>query len=533
MNPFRPQFSYAQEPSDDQAWASRGSYDQVQELHGPVRDGKVIFASKARAKGAGKGRWHETSVAACQAAELAAQLQGERDSYVTYNAFAIGRRKTDRLKALCALYVDIDHYKLADNPIGRLSPQALSELIGPYLASCDIPQPSIVLDTGRGIALTWLIDPIPAAALSRWSACQNVLRDRLMRFGCDPGAIDAARLTRLAGTVNGANGRTVSLLPTSTFERHDFEALAARLLPHSRTEIIAFKEARRARRKPRPAHSEKPTRPLLTGRTLHETRLEDLRKLVRGRYGDTAPPGRRNEVLLIAAASLSFLVPPPKLRSAIAATGAEFAGWSANESLSCAASVLSRVERLAHSGRDERYRYSTARIVSDLAITTDESRTFNLRTLRTPVVARERDKARKAVERRAAGRPTNGERRHEERRIRQRALDLYARGRTTRQIGEEMGRSREAVKKLLQRARAQGQEAQVSGSEQIKYDRALGRALGGDTGIPVNGGEPRPRQPRVDHKHPRSAAWRDAIPAPNHRPPICHPVSEIPRAMEE
>jgi hypothetical protein len=441
--------SSIQPPTEDDLWLSFGPYDHARLLHGEVRKGKAVLAS---ASGRGKKReWHETPVALGDE-RFVANCSGNADCYLSYHTFARGRR-TRSLVALCALHADVDFYKLAGNPIADLSPAAVAALILAHLASRNLPLPSIVLDTGRGLGLTWLIDPIPAQARTRWLACQRALGTELAPFGHDRAAIDAARLTRLVGTRNGVSGRTVRMLPVSTCERHDFEVLAARLLPYTRAEIHNLKAVRRARRRA-PSNATVGPRPRLTSRTLHEARIADLRKLVHGRYAGFAPPGHRNAIILIASASLAFLVPPAALEAAIVAIGAELAGWSAHECLACAASVISRAAR--HTSSCAPYRYSTARIVADLAITEDEMRGFDLRTLRTDVIARERDRARKDADRRRTGSATMDERRNEERRIRQRATDLAAKGWSARRVGEEMGLSRDAVNKLLQRARAEG-----------------------------------------------------------------------------
>ena len=49
-----------------------------------------------------------------------------------------------------------------------------------------VPLPSLMLDSGRGLQLKWLLDTaIPRQALPRWNAIQNYLVASLEDFGAD------------------------------------------------------------------------------------------------------------------------------------------------------------------------------------------------------------------------------------------------------------------------------------------------------------------------------------------------------------
>ncbi len=60
--------------------------------------------------------------------------------------------------------------------------------------------------------LIWLHSPIPRAALPRWRACQEILKDLLASLGADPKARDAARVLRVVGTPHTAPVGERSLL---------------------------------------------------------------------------------------------------------------------------------------------------------------------------------------------------------------------------------------------------------------------------------------------------------------------------------
>ena len=67
-----------------------------------------------------------------------------------------------------------------------------------------IPPASLVVHSGRGVYLKWLLkSPLPQAALPRWNAVQPEIVSRgLADLGADPKARDASRVLRLVATCN-------------------------------------------------------------------------------------------------------------------------------------------------------------------------------------------------------------------------------------------------------------------------------------------------------------------------------------------
>lgn len=147
----------------------------------------------------------------------------EKDGYASVNASyaetksltrskAFGRRRLyhsgKTLKYLCACYADIDYYK-AD--------LRFSEAYGHVLKAEEdglIPRHSIVIDSGRGMWLLWLLrderdpdhvhrgawadSPLNHALL--YSGIQRKICDALSPIGCDPAGTDAARHVRIEGS---------------------------------------------------------------------------------------------------------------------------------------------------------------------------------------------------------------------------------------------------------------------------------------------------------------------------------------------
>ena len=241
--------------------------------------------------------------------QIIAALDPERDTWISQAEFHRPNRRIVHLLRLGLCFVDLDTYK---TPHGESRPETL---LGRFLGHCgdeDVPLPSLVIYSGRGLQAKWLLErPLPRAALPRWNAVQKELVTRLAPFGADPGARDASRVLRLVDTVNTRSGERVRVLwvqrHAEDVRRYPFEWLAEILLPVAR-------EAFQRKRQP-PSHSTPPTAPrtplkvlpggktgnlrVFSGRQLAWDRLEDLRKLAqrRGWTEHGIPHGYRSKYL--------------------------------------------------------------------------------------------------------------------------------------------------------------------------------------------------------------------------------------------
>lgn len=138
---------------------------------------------------------------------------GVTNVYTSMNTFLTKRkagddrsgRKVENLKRLNALYLDLDCYKS-----GMTQEQVLYELENDYFGH-NIPVPTFVINSGRGLYLIWKIDE-DRNALPRWTSVQKYLFEQCKDFNADPQALDAARILRVPYSVNGRNGETVSIM---------------------------------------------------------------------------------------------------------------------------------------------------------------------------------------------------------------------------------------------------------------------------------------------------------------------------------
>ncbi|MFL0167524.1 helix-turn-helix domain-containing protein [Candidatus Clostridium helianthi] len=124
--------------------------------------------------------------------------------YMTPNSFFMPKRKIENIRKLNALYIDIDYYnieKLKTYDHERI----LAILENDYFGQ-DVPEPSFAIYTGRGLAIYWLIEPVPIKVLPLWNSIQKFFVDKLKDMGADSKSIDGARIMRLAGSINDKTG---------------------------------------------------------------------------------------------------------------------------------------------------------------------------------------------------------------------------------------------------------------------------------------------------------------------------------------
>lgn len=207
-----------------------------------------------------------------QPEELAAHLSewsGE-DVYYSQNSFYKPSRRIDNIKQLKSLYVDLDVYNLGFTPewvLGKLEYEYFGQVI---------PEPNMVIFSGRGLVLIWHIEPLPHMAMPLWKAVETFFADSLKSVGADSKATDPARIFRLPGTINSKSRATVTAQYRHDY-RYDIHDLQYDYLPELTPPPPKAKK--KLGRKPKILH-------LFNVYTLHQARALDITKLVTLRGGD-------------------------------------------------------------------------------------------------------------------------------------------------------------------------------------------------------------------------------------------------------
>ncbi len=354
-----------------------------------------------------------------------------------------------------ALFADLDYYGrpgLAGEEPGRVLELALGTL-----SMAGVPAPSIAISSGRGMYLIWLHSPIPRAALPRWRACQERLKDLLAPLGADPKARDAARVLRVVGTRHRRAGATVEALTTAR-EASSFDELAGRILPYTRAELRDMRVQKALRRSQKPLWT--PPKDF-TQATLWEARLSDLQALRKLRWFGQPMPDFRDRWLFLAGAAMSWISPPEVLRRELHALAEEVGGWTPGHTDSKMHAIFRTAhehqagKRVAWDGLavSPRYKFKNRTILDWLEVTPEEER--HLKTIISDEERRRRDRERKQEERRRSGEVEMSRSEYEGRAAKRRseALRMAAQGLRSGEIAAELGISKSSVQKMLRAAR--------------------------------------------------------------------------------
>lgn len=330
--------------------------------HDPqTTDGYITIAKKDSRS----GRFEQYYYRPNELADHLTQVMGE-DVFFSQNTFYRKARRIETIRQLRSLYVDLDFYIFNYNPewiLGKLEHEFYQQTI---------PEPNLIIFSGQGIVLIWMIEPVPYKALPLWQAVQNHLIKELKPLGGDPKAADAARIFRIAGSTSSKNGNEVRVN-----YRHDYRYSLRDIQYEYLPELTPKPDKPKRGRKKRVIH-------LFNVYSLHAARLKDLAKLVELRHGEME--GYREIVLFLyrywsccftgdaqeaLVQTLDFnqtFTRPLSKTEATRATKSAQKAWTAKND----AEANERAKAMGYPGAG--YRISNAKLISWLGITEDEQR---------------------------------------------------------------------------------------------------------------------------------------------------------------
>lgn len=141
------------------------------------------------------------------------QFEGVVNGFISMNSFwrtkdlkwGVGR-DLEHLKRLLNFYVDVDCYELG------ISKDVAYKKILQMVADEVIPEPTFINDSGKGLTYVLKAKNEDCKVHSRWRAVQEYLIRELSGLGADYKCVDAARILRVPGTINGKNNAPVQVL---------------------------------------------------------------------------------------------------------------------------------------------------------------------------------------------------------------------------------------------------------------------------------------------------------------------------------
>lgn len=210
--------------------------------------------------------------------ELLEQDFKQKNVYISLNTFYSTFRRLEYLKELKAQFIDLDIYKTKFS-----KEQIIMHLEADYFNK-SIPRPNLIIDSGRGLYLIWLLNSVPSKALPLWKAIEEYLYSVLKPFGADRQALDPTRVLRVPGSINSKSNTTVKVIEQYDYI-YDLREIQKEFLPEL--------EERKANKKGRPSK----TVFIHRERSLYYARIQDIIKLCELREYDLK--GHRELILFL------------------------------------------------------------------------------------------------------------------------------------------------------------------------------------------------------------------------------------------
>ena len=299
--------------------------------------------------------------------ELLEQDFNQENVYISINTFYSTFRRLEYLKELKAQFIDLDIYKT-----GFTKEQIIMHLEADYFNK-SIPRPNLIIDSGRGLYLIWLLNSVPSKALPLWKAVEEYLYSVLKPFGADRQALDPTRVLRVPGSINSKSKTTVKVI-----EQYDY----IYDLREIQNEYLPELEERKAKKKGRPSkkvfiHRE---------RSLYYARIQDIIKLCELREYDLR--GHRELILFLYRYYLCyFLEDTQKALEDVLELNREFI-YSLSETEVIRAT---RSAEKVYLSKDKDYKYKNETLIELLLITELEE------TYMTTIISNKESKRRRSI----------------------------------------------------------------------------------------------------------------------------------------
>ena len=205
------------------------------------------------------------------------------DNWITQAVFRVTNRRKVNLASVGTAFVDLDYYNL--NHLIGLDPEKVLQLVLARCKKTGVPEPSIVIDSGKGLQMKWFHEPLPKKALPRWETMQRHLVEHFRDLGGDHHARDVSRVLRVVHSINQKTLNRVEVLwVNNRFEvdepiKYSFNTLIDQIIPDRPV-------VRPAKRRTGAVAKLNPAKHQFTTNSLNWTRLCDLQKLIEIRGGD-------------------------------------------------------------------------------------------------------------------------------------------------------------------------------------------------------------------------------------------------------
>lgn len=250
----------------------RGAETQIRTLHTNA-DKFITVATISKDKKYQQHHFHRDELLS----SLEKLISLDTNTYISPNEFYVPKRSAETLRRLNALYVDLDLVDKKHNITDYELDMAIELLRDNYFNKI-IPEPTLILKTGRGIHLYWKLEDLPRQGLSLWTLIQESLIDRLRDFNSnfrllavDEAVKDCTRILRLANTRNTKSNTLCSIEEYYEDNVYRLDTLVQEYF----TEFLIIEENKKNRAKVK-TKKERKVIGMYNLYTLHHARLEDI-----------------------------------------------------------------------------------------------------------------------------------------------------------------------------------------------------------------------------------------------------------------
>lgn len=268
--------------------------------------------------------------------------------YLSSNTFFKPYRKTETLKELNAIWIDIDFY---NTPFEKS--QVILNLEDNFYKKL-IPEPSYCIESGRGLYLIWLIKPVPYKALPLWRAIEENFYQKLKELGADKKCLDCTRVLRVPGSINSKSKTKVKILFQTNLV-YTLREIQAQYLPEYNKSKV------------KKGHKSKVIT-LFNERTLYLARIHDLVKLCELRNYDLV--GHREFILFLYRYYICFFTDDTDkaLEDTLDLNSKFIHKLKVKEVINATKSAQSVYEK------NKKYKYKNETLIDELSITDEEQK---------------------------------------------------------------------------------------------------------------------------------------------------------------
>lgn len=211
------------------------------------------------------------------------EFENEIDVYMSTNTTYNGIRQVKNIRQFRALYQDIDIVNVG------FTKEETVYLIFILAIEGKIPEPTMIIDSGRGIHPYWRIENAPYGALHTWQELQDYIYYQLKSIGADKKALDGARVLRLPGTINSKDNSECKILYINNDITYSMYELREQYLQY-KPKQLQFQEAKTSVKKTKVISNK-----FFNSYSLHMARIEDIETLCKLRNYNMQ--GYRNMIL--------------------------------------------------------------------------------------------------------------------------------------------------------------------------------------------------------------------------------------------